>query len=115
MHRAFARLLLLTIPAAPLAFAQDKNPRAERWEKEIAGLEKRQLAAKNEKGGIVFVGSSTIRLWKTTEAFPEWKPINSGFGGSEIRDSTMFAERIVLIHEPRTIIMYAGDNDINGG
>jgi lysophospholipase L1-like esterase len=115
MHRVFARLLLLAIPATPLAFAQEKNPRAERWEKEIAGLEKRQLAAKHDKGGIVFVGSSTIRLWDTAKAFPERKPINSGFGGSEIRDSTMFAERIVLIHEPRTIVMYAGDNDINSG
>ena len=115
MNRAFARLLLLTILATPIALAQEKTPRAERWQKEIAGLEKRQLAAKHEKGGIVFVGSSTIRLWDTAKAFPEWKPINSGFGGSEIRDSTMFAERIVLVHEPRAIVMYAGDNDIAGG
>lgn len=115
MHRAVIRLLLLALPASPFTLAQDKNPRAERWEKEIAGLEKRQLAAKPEKGGIVFVGSSTIRLWDTAKAFPEWKPINSGFGGSEIRDSTMFADRIVLVHEPRAIVLYAGDNDVAAG
>ena len=115
MHRAVVRLLILVIPSSPFALAQEKNPRAERWEKEITGLEKRQLAAKPEKGGIVFVGSSTIRLWDTAKAFPEWKPINSGFGGSEIRDSTTFADRIVLVHEPRAIVFYAGDNDVNAG
>lgn len=115
MRRTLIGLLLLAFMALPFAVSDEKNPRAERWEKEIAGLEKRQLAAKHEKGGIVFVGSSTIRLWDTAKAFPDWKPINSGFGGSEIRDSTMFAERIVLVHEPRAIVFYAGDNDVNSG
>lgn len=115
MNQAFVRSLILAFAAMPVAIAQEKDSRAERWEKEIASIEKRQLAAKHEKGGIVFVGSSTIRLWDTAKAFPEWKPINSGFGGSEIRDSTMFAERIVLIHEPRAVVFYAGDNDINSG
>ena len=65
------------------------------------------------KGGIVFAGSSSIRLWDLAKAFPEMHATNSGFGGSEIRDVTMFADRIVLKHEPRTIVFYAGDNDIN--
>jgi lysophospholipase L1-like esterase len=54
-------------------------------------------------------------MWEVAKAFPELKPINSGFGGSEIRDSTQFADRIILNHEPRAIVFYAGDNDINSG
>jgi hypothetical protein len=89
--------------------------RAARWEKDVIAIEKRQSDPAPEKGGVVFAGSSTIRLWDVAKAFPEWKPTNSGFGGSEIRDSTRVAERIIIKHSPRAIVFYAGDNDINSG
>jgi lysophospholipase L1-like esterase len=108
MHRLIA-ILALAIPITAFADSAD-DARKARWEKDIAALEKRQKSA--EKGGIVFAGSSTIVKWDTAKAFPELKPINSGFGGSEIRDSTMFADRVILNHEPRAIVFYAGDNDI---
>src|SRR5581483_624834 len=41
--------------------------------------------------------------------------INRGFGGSEIADSTRYADRIVIPYHPRRIVMYAGDNDIAKG
>jgi lysophospholipase L1-like esterase len=47
------------------------------------------------------------------KAFPDWKPVNVGFGGSEIRDVTHFADRVLLKHKPRAIVFYAGDNDVN--
>jgi lysophospholipase L1-like esterase len=93
--------------------AKDED-RAAKWEKEIAAIEKRQAEKPPEKGGIVFAGSSTIRLWDLSKSFPDWKVTNSGFGGSEIRDSTIFADRLILKHEPRAIVFYAGDNDISG-
>ena len=89
--------------------------RAAKWEKEVAAIEKRQTEKPPEKGGIVFAGSSTIRLWDLAKSFPDWKATNSGFGGSEIRDSTLFADRLILKHEPRAIVFYAGDNDVNSG
>jgi lysophospholipase L1-like esterase len=89
--------------------------RAAKWEKEIRALEARQSKAAAEKGGVVFAGSSTVRGWDLARSFPGWMAINSGFGGSEIRDATRFADRMILNHEPRTIILYAGDNDINSG
>jgi lysophospholipase L1-like esterase len=111
------RLMALVVLAIPfVAFADPADDaRAAKWEKEIASLEKKQAAAKTEKGGVVFAGSSTVRMWDVSKAFPDLKPINSGFGGSEIRDSTRFADRIILNHEPRAIVFYAGDNDINSG
>lgn len=111
------RVLVFVALAIPfVAFADPADDaRAAKWEKEIAALEKKQAAGKTEKGGVVFAGSSTVRMWEVAKAFPDLKPINSGFGGSEIRDSTIFADRIILDHEPRAIVFYAGDNDINSG
>jgi hypothetical protein len=86
-----------------------------RWEKDIAAIEKRLKDNPPEKGGVIFAGSSTIRLWDVAKAFPDWKPVNVGFGGSQIRDVTHFADRIILKHEPRAIVFYSGDNDINSG
>ena len=60
-------------------------------------------------------GSSSIRLWDVTKAFPKSNGVNVGFGGSEVRDTTRFAERIILKWNPKTIVFYAGDNDIANG
>ena len=111
--RRFIVLLILAVPGLAWAGPSPDAARMARWEKEVAGIEKRQKAMPVAKGGIVFAGSSTIRIWDVAKAFPDLKPINSGFGGSEIRDVTHFADRIILNHEPRTIVFYAGDNDIN--
>lgn len=95
--------------SASVAGAQPVDP-FEKWEKEIAGIEQRWKDSPPKKGGVVFAGSSSIRLWKLTAVFPD--AINAGFGGSVIRDSTHFASRLVLPHEPTTVVFYAGDNDI---
>lgn len=66
------------------------------------------------KKAILFVGSSSIRLWKTlAQDFPEHRVINRGFGGSQIVDSVNYADHIVLPYRPRQIVMYAGGNDLN--
>lgn len=84
----------------------------ERWEKEIAGIEKRLAMNPPAKGGVVFAGSSSIRLWNLAKSFPDQKYVNVGFGGSEIRDTTHFVDRLLVPFEPKAIVFYAGDNDI---
>lgn len=65
---------------------------------------------------ILFVGSSSIRLWKTlAEDFPQHQVINRGFGGSQIIDSVNYANRIIIPCRPKHIVLYAGGNDINAG
>ena len=65
---------------------------------------------------MLFIGSSTIRLWKSlAQDFPKHQVINRGFGGSEIIDSTHFAERIIFPYGPRMIFLRAGGNDIHAG
>lgn len=66
------------------------------------------------RSAILFVGSSSIRLWKTlAQDFPDLRVVNRGFGGSQIIDSVNYADRVILPHKPRHIVLYAGGNDIN--
>jgi lysophospholipase L1-like esterase len=85
-----------------------------RWEKEIAAIEKRLADAPPKEGGVFFVGSSSIKLWDLKKSFPGKPYVNVGFGGSVVRDSTHFADRIITPFKPGTIVFYAGDNDIAG-
>ncbi|QDT95793.1 SGNH/GDSL hydrolase family protein [Gimesia aquarii] len=84
-----------------------------RWERSISEFELKDQKQGVQKQGVLFVGSSSIRLWDLEKYFPSQKAINRGFGGSEIVDSTHFADRIILNHEPRLIFLYAGDNDLS--
>ena len=87
-----------------------------KWEKEVAAYEAIDRNNPPPKGGVLFIGSSTIRLWKTlAEDFPDHKVINRGIGGSEIVDSTYYADRIIFPYEPKQIFLRAGGNDLHNG
>ncbi len=106
------RLLLLSVTVAASPLLADPA----KWEKEIAAFEQADAAHPPAKGSIVFIGSSSIRMWKTLDAdFPDQKVLNRGFGGSEMEDSVAFVDRIVFPYEPKMIVVYAGGNDINSG
>jgi lysophospholipase L1-like esterase len=64
---------------------------------------------------VLFVGSSSIRMWPTCRRFPDMKVINRGFGGSQISDVIYYFDRIVLPYKPKVIVFYAGDNDVAAG
>lgn len=100
--------LLIAAGAIPAAAQSD------RWEGDVAAFEAADLASPPPKGEILFIGSSTIRLWDLKASFPDLKTINRGFGGSEMADSTRYVERLVVPHSPRIVVVYAGDNDIMG-
>ncbi len=96
--------------------AADTSPcDPERWAPEMAAFEQDDVASPPPKQGLLFVGSSSIRLWDLKQSFPELPAINRGFGGSQMCDSVHYAELLVLKHEPAKIVVYAGDNDIAGG
>lgn len=85
------------------------------WTKEIAAFEAQDREAPPRQGGVVFVGSSSIRLWDLSGSFPGIPVLNRGFGGSHISDSIRFVDTLVLRHSPRTVVVYAGDNDLSAG
>jgi lysophospholipase L1-like esterase len=64
------------------------------------------------KHAILFVGSSSIRMWATRESFPDWPVINRGFGGSHTSDVNHYFNNLVKPYNAKVILLYAGDNDI---
>jgi uncharacterized sulfatase len=92
-----------------------EGPPFYRWEKEILAIEQRDRDKPPPPDGIVFAGSSSIRLWNVAKSFPDWPVTNHGFGGSQIADCTHFADRLIVKHQPRVVVFYAGDNDIAAG
>jgi lysophospholipase L1-like esterase len=87
----------------------------DRWAKDVDAFAAQDAARPFPEGGIVFVGSSSIRLWDLATAFPGRPILNRGFGGTQIADSVRHIERLVLRHKPSTVIVYAGDNDLSAG
>lgn len=102
------------IDTGALLFSAD-SPAPNKWEKAIKAFEEEDAKQLPQPGGVLFLGSSSIRLWDLGNSFPDVKAVNRGFGGSQIADSVQFAERIVVPHQPRLVVFYAGDNDIAAG
>jgi lysophospholipase L1-like esterase len=107
----------LATQAAPPATAPSSkpDPNPARFTADIAAFEAWDRQNSAPRDAVVFVGSSSIRMWQTAESFPDLAVINRGFGGSHASDVNHFAERIVLKYAPRTIVFYAGDNDLADG
>ena len=112
---ALALGLLVLGSHASAKAADDAKKTADRWEPAIAAFEAQDAKALPDKGGIVFVGSSSIVGWNLKESFPDLPVIKRGFGGSQLADSVQYAKRIVTKYEPKTVVLYAGDNDLKAG
>jgi lysophospholipase L1-like esterase len=114
LSRILAVCVLISLGNSSALWSQDV-PEESRWASAIADFEKQDQASPTDPGGVVFVGSSSIRMWDLEKSFPKAGYLNRGFGGSQIADSIEFAKQLVLKHKPRIVVMYAGDNDIAGG
>ncbi len=116
-NRMMTRLLVLTLLLdGATAIAQPPAGEGpERWESSIAAFEERDKASAPEPGAILFVGSSSIRMWDLASSWPETATINNGFGGSTLADSIHYFDRLFAPYSPSAIILYAGDNDVAKG
>jgi lysophospholipase L1-like esterase len=86
------------------------------WQSEIAAFAAIDKLAPPPANAVLFVGSSSMRLWHTLAAdFTDVATINRGFGGSQIADSLYFAEQLIAPYQPAAIVMYAGGNDLAAG
>ncbi len=111
--------LALTLTVTLLTHAAhaqtDKKYDPRKWEKTIQKFEAADKKETPPTGATLFIGSSSIRGWDLKRFFPDLPAINRGFGGSHIEDSTFYAHRIVWPYKPKTIVLYAGDNDMAFG
>jgi lysophospholipase L1-like esterase len=86
------------------------------FESAIRAFEEADRESMPEAGGIVFVGSSSIRFWSTLDEDMAPLPVlNRGFGGAHFIHVVHNTPRVVLPYAPRAVVVYAGDNDIGAG
>lgn len=112
---SFVALTLLGCRAAPPPLDVPAHEDPGLWAEEIQAFADEDRATPRPAGGVVFVGSSSIRLWSSLEADMEPVPVlNRGFGGSRLFDSIFYAERLVGVHEPSLVVVFSGTNDIAG-
>jgi len=118
MKKSLSVILLIILSNFPagIVLAKQELGSSAKWEKAIAAYEKSDIANPPPMGGIEFIGSSTIRKWTTlAQDFPGLPVFNRGFGGSQIKDATFFASRVIIPYAPRIIVFHAGDNDLAAG
>lgn len=88
----------------------------DRFQDEVEAIAEKYRKVDWEKGGTVFTGSSSIKMWKSLEKdFPNSRIFNTGFGGSQTHHLIHHIQELVVEFEPKKIFIYEGDNDINAG
>jgi lysophospholipase L1-like esterase len=85
------------------------------YEQEVEELERSVAAKRNQNRPPVFYGSSSIRLWSTLADDVDPRVVNLGFGGSTLAACRYFFTRLVVPFRPRSLLLYAGDNDLGDG
>lgn len=105
-------------PSRPVSKARPGYPAEvdERWRASLEAFAAHDKLQAPQPGGVLFVGSSSIRLWGDVEtAFESTPVIKRGFGGSRMLDCTRYVAQLVLPYRPRLVVVYAGDNDLAEG
>jgi len=89
---------------------------AQGFEGEISAFEQADLTSPPPANPVLFVGSSSIRVWPDLAGdFPDYPVMNRGFGGSQMSDVLYYFDRIVAPYDPALILVYEGDNDLAAG
>lgn len=82
------------------------------WD-EIKAFRIQDSIQKPKDGMILFIGSSSFRLWKTAkEDFDNPNIVNRAFGGATLPDVIRYQDDVVLKYNPKKIFIYCGENDI---
>lgn len=102
------------LPSSP---PHDAAKAASPWDQAFAAFAADDETHPHPAGGVLFVGSSSIRLWNDLQDQFKDLPvvINRGFGGSELSDCVKNLNRLVIRYRPSTVLVYAGDNDLAAG
>ncbi len=105
--------LVSALPAA----VQAADPPATRWHSTLQEFAAADKAHKPSGRGVLFVGSSSVRMWKTMVADFRDVPviINRGYGGSTLEDSSHMVRQLVTQYQPSQVLVYAGENDLQEG
>jgi lysophospholipase L1-like esterase len=108
--------LFLSLISSSFSQTAKEAPSPLRFETDIKAMEDADQKSLPAPGGILFVGSSSIRLWKSlADDFPGLPVLNRGFGGALIGEVLYYSDRIILPYKPRLMVLYIGGNDVAQG
>lgn len=97
------------------ALFQVRSQERQFWN-EIEAFKKQDSLRFPPKRAILFVGSSTFRVWNDLQNdFPRHRVINRGFGGSGLQHLTEYVDEIIYPYKPKQIVIYCGENDFFQG
>lgn len=107
------KVFILFLCIASQLVAQDTT---QPFYQEIRAFKKQYSINPPPKDAILFVGSSSFRMWKNLqEMFPGYTVINRGFGGSTLPDVQLYAADIIYPYLPKQIVIFCGENDVATG
>ena len=103
---------LLVFSCSPLKKYESTQ---EKWENSVKKLENLDKKEKYSDQAILFIGSSSIRLWNSIEMdLSPYESIKRAYGGARYSDLIHFSERLISPHNIRAIGIFVA-NDITGG
>ena len=103
--------LLSNLSCSPLIKYSQSNWQ---FEEEVSLLESLDFEEKAGEEDLLFIGSSSIRLWDNIQVdmYP-YSSVKRGYGGAHFYDLVHFSERLVKNHSPKAILIFVA-NDITG-
>ncbi len=98
----------LDLPESQVSAAWDQ------WRSEIVALTARDAEEEHPDDAVLFIGSSSIRLWDSIKAdMAPYHPIQRGYGGARFSDLAVFAEELIAAHRFRGVVVFVA-NDVTG-
>ncbi|MCK5945131.1 MAG: PDZ domain-containing protein, partial [Planctomycetes bacterium] len=101
-------------PLPPLTVPDGERP--ERWQRDMERFAADEARAPTPPHAVVFVGSSSIRRWRTLAKDMAPVPVvQRGFGGSRLFYACYWCQQLLAPHpSPSAVVVFSGTNDIAG-
>jgi lysophospholipase L1-like esterase len=103
------RVIILLLLVSCFAINAQEKP----FWNEISAFVKQDSINKPKDGIILFVGSSSFRLWTDLKTdFNNEMIVNRAFGGATLLDMIRYKDENLLNYHPKKIVFYCGENDV---
>ncbi len=114
MIRRYLLIFLLILASCSPLQKYSKLPEVKAWESDIQKFEQLDISKSYPDDAILFVGSSSIKLWSNIgRDMQPYNVIQRGYGGAKLSDFAVYADRIIYPHPCSAIVIFIA-NDISG-
>lgn len=91
-----------------------RDEATKKWNSDVQKLLKLDQEQTYPDDAVLFIGSSSIRLWDSiAQDMGPYKPIQRGYGGANYRDLAVFAKQLCEPHRYQACVVFVA-NDIAG-